>query len=182
MIQCVVVSLNTLLYFIMLVFGEIKSFETPFHDSHVSEYSSIVTLFNAVDQPQEATVASRGRLIIDKAGKKLKVFGFNRPFTRNYGEKLILKVIQIHETGAQSLVGYGFCDLDINQGKYSREICVALWRPKSDCELINKLQGTFTPLVDSRLVLLPPEIDRSLLPAVASLGKVRIHIQRLAYK
>jgi hypothetical protein len=166
----------------MLIFGEIKSFDTPWHDPNVSEYSSILILFNSVDEGQEATVVSRGTVITDKSGRKSKMFGFNRPFTRNYGEKLILQVIQIHEDGSQSLVGYGFCDLVINQGKYSRDISVGLWRPKSENELINKLRGTFNPFVHSSLVLLPPQVDRSEMQSVASLGKVRIHIQRLAYK
>ena len=166
----------------MLVFGEIRFFETPHHDSRISENSRICVIFSGPQGIREATLLSRGIVITEKCGTKKKVFAFNRPFTRNDDQRLVMQVIQIHESGGHSLVGYGFCDLDIDSGKYSREICVSLWRPKSDSEIINKLRGTFNPLVDMNLALLPPEVNRLQLQAVASVGKVHIHIQKLAYR
>ena len=165
----------------MLVFGEIMSFETPDHDSKVDESSALVVIFSSPDGTPEATVLSRGSTVPDRNGTRSKFFGFNRPFTRTHGYRLILQVIQFYRSGAQSLIGYGYCDLDIEGESHFREITVPLWRPKSECEAANKYRGTFTPFVEPEYVTLPPEIERPKMRTVSSQGKVRINIQRLAY-
>lgn len=166
----------------MLVFGEILAFETPSHDSKVDESSALVVIFSSSEGTPEATVMTRGITLPDPNGNKYKVFGFNRPFTRECGERLIFQVIQFYRSGAQSLIGYGYCDLDVELGvQVSREIKVSLWRPRSDQETINKYRGTFTPFVEPEYVTLPPEIEREKLHTVSTLGKVRIRIQRSSY-
>lgn len=166
----------------MHVFGEIVSFETPVYDTCIDETASLFVIFNSPGEPREATILSRGTLTDGPQSKRKKVFAFQRPFTQILGNRLILEVIQCLRTGAQTLVGYGYCEMEMDPNCFSRDILVSLWRPKAPSETDNKLRGTFTPLVDSNLVTLPPCVDRSRLETVSALGKVKIHIQRLAYK
>jgi hypothetical protein len=164
----------------MLIFGQLISFETPVHDTDVNISSSVVILFNNQTADNEATIMSKGVCITDSSGSRRKVFAFNRPFTRVHGEKLIVQVIQIRSSGAQSLVGYGTCELQIDKG-YSREIQVPLWRPKPESEAINSLRGTFNPFVDLNCATLPEYVDRLRLKTRSCLGRVKIHIQKLFY-
>ena len=157
-------------------------FETPLYDTCIDETASLLVVFNTPGEPREATVLSRGAITNGPQSKRKKIFVFQRPITQVRGNRLIVEVIQCLRTGAQTLVGYGFCDMEMESNCFSREIWVPLWRPKSASETDNKLRGTFTPLVDGSLVTLPPYLDRSKFETVSALGKVKIHLQQSAYR
>ena len=166
----------------MFIFGEIVSFETPAHDSSVDEHSSIFIVFSACGRTQERTVQTRGAIVkTPEEPSPKKVFCFNRPITQLRGQRLIVQVIQCLWKGGQSLVGYGFCDLDLNVNEYFREILVPLWRPISTTDYRDQACGVYTPLSDPEIVTLPPYVDRKSLQTVNELGRVRIHIQRTGY-
>jgi len=165
----------------MLVFCEIVAFETPHHDTKVDGSSALIAIFSNPEGVSEATTMSRGFTHFDRNGGKYMVFTFNRPFTRHMGERLVVQVIQFFQSGAQSLIGYGYCDLNLDVGEISRDFKVSLWRPRSESEVKNRYRGTFTPFVDAEYVTLPPEIERERLRTISSLGKVKIHLQRATY-
>jgi hypothetical protein len=166
----------------MFIFGEIVSFETPAHDSSVNQHSSIFIVFSVSGKAEERTVISRGAIVkTPEEPIPKKVFCFNRPITQLNGQRLLVQVIQCLWKGGQSLVGYGFCDLDLNSNEYFREISVPLWRPKSPTEFRDRECGVYTPLSDPEIVTLPPYVDRKNLETVNELGRVRIHIQKTGY-
>ena len=168
----------------MLIFGEIVSFETPMTDSSVDDQSAIFILFNAPGRGAESTVVSHGisgRVAVGTTIHSKRVFVFNRPITHMEGQRLVLQVIQSMWTGGQKIIGYGYCDLELNKGSNSRDFEVVLWRPKAPDERRNELCGTFSPLSDPELVTLPACVDRSSFETVSHLGRVKIHIQRSGY-
>lgn len=166
----------------MYVFGEILSFETPAHDSSIDEHSSIFIVFSVSGRSEERTVISRGAIVkTPQEPSPKKVFCFNRPIIQLRGQRLIVQVIQCLWKGGQALVGYGFCDLDMNANEFFREISVPLWRPKPAIEFRDRSCGVYTPLSDPEIVTLPTYVDRKNLETTNELGRVRIHIQRSGY-
>ena len=167
----------------MLVFGEIRSFETPASDTSIDENSSMFVVYYVAGRPPDSTVASRAAVITPKTAaiKPYKSFLFNRPITQLQGQRLILQVIQTKWTGAQILVGYGYCDLDIAPNSHTRIISVPLWRPRTNNEDRDRLCGTFSPLSDVSVVTLPDYVDPKDLEIESQLGRVVIHIQRSEY-
>jgi hypothetical protein len=165
----------------MLVFGEIVAFETPAFDRSIDENANMLVIFSSPGQPKEATIVSQGTIIKSAGSLPRKVFGFNRPFTKEHGEKLIVEVILCRRSGAQSLVGYGYCDLVLNDAAHSEDILIPLWRPKTESEYANKLRGVFCPLADTSVVPCLDQFEGSEMSTVSALGKVKVSIHRPSY-
>lgn len=166
----------------MLVFGEIISFESPVPDDSIDSSSSVVVIVSTPEGGLEATNVTKGVVTTDAYGRRKRVFPFNRPFTRDDVSMLVLQVIQVYATGAQSLVGYGSCQLEVESGSSSQEFLMPLWRPRSGTEFQNKQRGAFTPFADMQAVVLSPGMDGGKWQTVSSQGKVRVRIQRIAYR
>jgi hypothetical protein len=97
------------------------------------------------------------------------------------GQRLVLQVYQCLWTGAQRLVGYGFCDLDLPPGNSSRIIKVPLWKPKTIHDERDRACGTISALYDPEVITFPEYVNRRELELISQLGKVKIHIQRCEY-
>ena len=167
----------------MFIFGEIVSFETPQLDT--PDEACVFVLYNVSGRNSETTLASRGVVMegMNKSGRRIKkkVFGFNRPITQTYGQRMFVQVVLNYAECKQRLLGYGFCDLEIDKGKHSRNIEVVLWRPRTKHQTRNEFAGVLTPLSDPALVELPANVDRKVVSSNTELGKVLIHIQRSGY-
>ena len=165
-----------------MIFGQIVSFETPLEDKTIDENSSIFVVFNLPGRTPESTPVTRGTIVRSILNHgPLKMFVFNRPITQLEGQRLILQVFQCLWTGAQRLVGYGFCDLDLPPGNSSRIIRVPLWKPRTNQDERDSTCGTVSPLYDPEVVTFPDYVNRKELELVSQLGRVKIHIQRCEY-
>lgn len=164
------------------MFGQIVSFETE--DMAISPNSPLFVMYKVSGKtPLEMTVPTKGHLVKDKEGTARKnVFPIHRPFTRIHGQRLLLQIVQCKGGECnQKLIGYGYCDLEIDPGSRARRIDVQLWHPKSDHAIRNKLCGVMSPLSDINIVDLSTDIERASIETAAAIGKLHIHIQRSGY-
>ena len=169
-------------FFVMTVFGEIVCFEM---DQDISEPDSTVfALFKVKGRLPEVTLVTRG-IVVDKPcdGKatRKKVYLFHRPTTQANGQRMFFQLIQNFSDGTQKLLGYGYCDMDIEAGLSSRTVAVRLWGPRSETAKPDWLDDVTSSSDDSSSAGVPASVEQAKLSAVSEVGKLIIHIQRPGY-
>lgn len=163
----------------MFVFGEILSFETE--DVDISPDSPVFVLFRiSGNTKNESTIPTKG-IKVKQENTAKAVFLINRPFTQIQGSRMLLQLVQYTGTEKQKLIGYGFCDLDIDKGRYSRTVRIPLWHPRSKHFIRNEVCGVISPLSDINVVELPQHVDRKTVQTTAVIGEIVINIQKTGY-
>ena len=165
----------------MLVFGEICSYETiPTRLRDLPSDVSLFVVFNVNGREAETTLPVRGIRISHGIMKSQQIFPFNRPITANLGDRMFVQIVLV-QGSKQKLIGYGFCDLNLERGKNSGMIDVLLWRPKATSSW-GEFFGFMNPLIEPGIVEFPTCIDKRDIESVTVNGKLKVYIQICGYQ
>lgn len=166
----------------MFVFGELVAFETE--DVSTSADSPIFVMYKMSGKTStECTVPTRGVQMKESSPSKRPktIFLINRPFTQIHGQRMLIQLIQYTGNEKQKLIGYGYCDLEVDKGCNSRAVRVPLWHPRSQHHIRNEICGVISPLADFNVVELPQQVNRKALKTTAVIGELVINIQKSGY-